>query len=96
MLDSLFHQYIGRLVTFVLTPLLLVAVPPVTKGINDVLDTGLTDAQVTAFAITMALGLVAVVIKWLHGLNKWELAEKKDKIEQFGKDVYAEGDKLDG
>lgn len=79
MLDSVFKSYIGRIVAFVLAPVLLVAVPPVTNAINEVLGTGYSDQQISNVAIATVVGLAIVIWQWLRNRGNWEkqLAELK-------------------
>lgn len=69
----MFEQYIGRVVAFVLMPVLAVAVPPAVNAVNEVLGTGFSDAQVTQYAIAAVVGVAIVVYKWLHNRGEWEI-----------------------
>ena len=71
-LDSIFNNYIGRIVAFALAPLLLVAVPPVTNAVNEVLGTGYSDQQISNIAIGISVGLAAVIWQWLRNRGNWE------------------------
>ena len=71
-LGSVFNAYIGRIVAFVLAPVLLVAVPPVTNAINEVLGTGYSDQQISNVAIAVTVGLAAVIWQWLRNRGNWE------------------------
>jgi len=71
-LGAVFENYIGRIVTFVLTPILVVAVPPVTNALNDVLGTGFDDQQISNIAIATVVGLALVVWRWLGNRGDWE------------------------
>lgn len=71
-LGSVFTAYIGRVVAFVLAPVLLVAVPPVTNAINEVLGTGYSDQQISNVAIAICVGLALVFWQWLRNRGDWE------------------------
>ena len=71
-LGEVFTANIGRVVTFVLTPILVVAVPPVTNALNEVLGTGFSDQQISNIAIATVVGLALVVWRWLGNRGNWE------------------------
>jgi len=71
-LNSVFTSYIGRIVTFALTPLLLIAVPPVTNALNEVLGTGFSDQQISNVAIAIVVGIALAVWQWLRNRGNWE------------------------
>lgn len=93
MLDTFFNKYIGRIVTFVLTPLLAVLVPPVEHGLNSVLGTNFSDQQLSNMAIATVVGLAIVAYKWLHNRGVWEIVnrdvEKLVAAEHQGSSKYA-------
>lgn len=84
----MFDQYIGRIVAFVLTPILLVAVPPAVNAVNEVLGTGFTDQQIIQYALAAAVGLALVVYKWLQNRGEWEVLIAAG---EQAKDIVAEG-----
>lgn len=63
---------IGRIVAFVLAPILLVAVPPVTNAVNEVLGLGFTDQQISNVVIATVVGIALVVYKWLSNRGAYE------------------------
>lgn len=63
---------IGRVVTFLLAPLLLTAVPPVTNAVNEVFGLGFTDQQISNVVIAIVIGLALVVYKWLSNRGAYE------------------------
>ena len=73
-LESVFTANIGRIVAFVLAPVLVVAVPPVVDGLNNVLGTDFSNQQISNIAIATVVGLAIVVYKWLGNRGQWEKA----------------------
>jgi hypothetical protein len=78
-LSEVFTANIGRVVAFLLTPLLAVAVPPVVQGANEVLGTAYTDQQLSNVAIATVVGIAIVIWQWLRNRGKWE--EKLAELE---------------
>lgn len=73
-LDTLFRNYIGRIVAFVVAPLLAVAAPPVVNFANSILGTEFTDQQLSNIAIATVVGVALVVWQWLRNRGQWETA----------------------
>ena len=71
-LDTVFRSYIGRVVAFVVTPALAVAAAPVVQGINDVLGTGYTAAQLSNVTIAVVAGIALAAFQWLRSRGNWE------------------------
>jgi hypothetical protein len=90
MIDKLFNQYIGRLVAFVLVPVLLPVTGAVAKWLQDVVGVNLTGDQLTAYIVTTVVGVAAVAFKWLSNRGAFEIAA----IENVVAEVYATGDAL--
>lgn len=63
---------IGRVVAFVLAPILLAAVPPVTNAVNSVFGLGFTDGQISNVVIATVVGLALVFYKWLGNRGAYE------------------------
>jgi len=81
-IDNLFTSYIGRVVTFVFYPILAVAVPPVVTVVNNVLDTGLTEGQVTQAAIATIVGSAILFYKWLDNRGTQEVQALATKMQE--------------
>lgn len=71
-IEKVFKSYIGRVVAFILAPVLAIAVPPVTIAVNNLLGTGFSDQQVTAVAVAAVVGVALAVFQWLRNLGNWE------------------------
>jgi protein-S-isoprenylcysteine O-methyltransferase Ste14 len=86
-LDSLFHSYIGRIVAFILAPLLALAVPPLVELVNDVLGTDFSDQQITYIAIATVVGVALVLWQWLRNRGDWEKSVLEvEKIFEVGRE----------
>lgn len=70
--SSVITSQIGRVVAFVLAPILLVAVPPVTNAINSVFGLGFSDQQISNVVIAIVVGLALVIFKWLSNRGEYE------------------------
>jgi hypothetical protein len=71
-IEKVFKSYIGRVVAFVLAPLLAIAVPPLTVAVNNVLGTGFSDGEIATVAIAAVVGVALAVFQWLRNLGNWE------------------------
>lgn len=71
-LDSIFKSNIGRIVAFIATPLLAVAVPPIVDGLNTVLDTDFSNQEISNIAIATIVGIAIVIWQWLRNRGNWE------------------------
>lgn len=85
--DNIIRSNISRIVAFVLTPILLVAVPPVTNAVNEVLGTGYSDQQLSNVAIAATVGVALAAYKWLANRGRYEIAA----VENVVTDVYTSG-----
>lgn len=86
-IDKLVTSYIGRVVSFVLMPVLLVAATPVVNAVNEVLGVGLTDQQVVEAAIATIVGLALTGYQWLRNRGAQELAAVQTVVTK----LHAEG-----
>lgn len=75
MLDALFHTYVGRVVAFVLTPILTVASGSVAVWANKHLGLTLNGGQLTGYVVACVVGVSLVVYKWLSNLGAFERIE---------------------
>lgn len=66
------EQYIGRIVAFVLTPLLLTVVTPLAVWAQAQLGINLNPAEVVAYIVTVGTGIALVAYKWLHNRGEFE------------------------
>lgn len=102
-INDVVTSQIGRVVAFVLAPLLLVAVPPVTNAINEVFGLGFTDQQISNVVIAIVVGLALVVYKWLSNRGAYErtvvelhkLYEAGSQLANAGQNAPAQGDPTD-
>lgn len=93
-IDSIFKSYIGRIVAFILTPILVVVVPVVTNAANEVLGTGLTGQQISNVAIAGVVGVAGVAWQWLRNRGNWEQTVLElENIYEAGKDIYDPADR---
>lgn len=66
------EQYIGRIVAFVLTPILLTVVTPLAVWAQAKLGVHLDPAEVVAYIVTIGTGIALVAYKWLHNRGEFE------------------------
>lgn len=84
-MKAFIESYIGRIVAFVLTPILL---PVVTAGAvwgQNVLGVDLHGDQLTAFIVTTVTGFALVVYRWLANRGEWE------KVVKYVEGLYEAG-----
>lgn len=90
-LDAIFRSYIGRVVAFVLTPLLAVAAAPAVNAVNEVLGTGFSDQQLSNIAIATVVGIAAVAWQWLRNRGHWEATVLEvEKLYEAGRQLVGE------
>jgi hypothetical protein len=70
--DQAIKSQIGRLVAFVLTPILLPLSAAVANWMQDVLGLNLNGADLTAFVISVVVGVALAIYKWLSNRGEWE------------------------
>lgn len=88
MSDNVFTNYIGRVVAFVLTPLLLPLAATVAVWIQDVLGIDLDGAQLTGYVIAVVTGVALAAFQWLRNRGLWEQAQLElAKLEAAGRNV---------
>lgn len=88
--EELVSNNIGRLVAFVLTPLLIPIATAVAAWLQNVLGIDLDPDQLTAYIISVAVGLSAVIAVWLRNRGKWEVAMAElIKLHELGRDTIA-------
>ena len=76
LLDQLFHTYIGRVVAFVLVPVLTSLSITVVPWLNEVLGTDLTTDQVANAVLAVIVGQILLGWQWLRNRGNWEIADK--------------------
>jgi hypothetical protein len=91
-LDDVVRSNIGRIVAFVLTPLLLPLVAVGTAWLQRVIGVGLDPAEVVGVVVATTTGVAAVAYKWLHNRGEFErLVLEVHKLYDAGKEL-APGD----
>lgn len=87
-MGNVFQNYIGRIVAFVLTPVLLPLATSFAVWAQDFLGVNLSGDQLTAYVVTFVIGLALVIYKWLANRGEWERAIAWiDKIHDSGGEV---------
>jgi len=82
---------IGRVVAFVLGPILLIAVPPVTNAINEVFGLGFSDQQISNVVIAIVVGVALLGYKWLQNRGAYERSVLElHKLYEAGNDLAAQ------
>lgn len=88
MSDNILTAYIGRVVAFVLTPILLPIAATVAVWIQDVLGIDLHGDQLTAYVISVVVGVALAAVQWLRNRGVWEKAVLElQKLEAAGRNV---------
>lgn len=88
MSDNVLTNYIGRVVAFVLTPLLLPLAATVAVWIQDVLGIDLDGSQLTGYVIAVVTGVALAAFQWLRNRGLWEQAQLElAKLEAAGRNV---------
>lgn len=97
MLEEVFRSHIGRIVTFVLTPILLPLVGAGAVWAQDVIGIDLDPAQVTAYVGAVVIGLAIVVYKWLANRGDWEriIVQQVQQLHAEGETALAQGGGFD-
>jgi hypothetical protein len=91
--DDIANNYIGRIVAFVLTPILVPAVTAVAAWAQDAIGINLDGAQLTAYVIAVATGLAVVAATWLRNNGTWEVASAElIKLHELGSQQIADAD----
>ena len=84
--DDVTSSSIGRLVAFVLTPILIPVATGVAAWIQNVVGIDLTGDQLTAYVVAVATGLAIVVATWLRNRGQWEIAQAElQKLHALGR-----------
>jgi hypothetical protein len=73
-LDGVFQRYIGRVVAFVLAPILVPASAAVAVWAQDVVGINLDPNVLVAYVSSVAIGVAAIIYKWLHNNGLFENA----------------------
>lgn len=71
------NSQIAKIVAFVLTPILLPVAGVAANWAQDVLGLNLDGAELTAYVVSVVVGLALVVMQWLRGRAEWEVAVTK-------------------
>lgn len=73
-MQDVINSQIGRVIAFVLTPILL---PTATAGAawaQDAIGVNLNGAELTAYVVSVAVGLAVVIATWLRNRGEYEKA----------------------
>lgn len=80
-LEDVANSYIGRIVAFVLTPILLPTATAVAAWLQDAVGIDLEGGQLTAYVVAVAGGLTLTAVTWLYNRGKWEVGKAElDKL----------------
>lgn len=71
-MNSVIQSQIGRIVAFVLTPILLPVSASVATWIQDIAGLDLDGADLTAYVVAVVAGVTVAVYKWLSNRGEWE------------------------
>jgi membrane protease YdiL (CAAX protease family) len=86
--DDVAKSYVARVVTFVLTPILLPVAGVVANWGQDVLGLDLNGADLTAYVVSVMVGLALVIYSWVKNRGEWEVAAATvEKLHKSGQDV---------
>jgi hypothetical protein len=69
------NSQIGRLVAFVLTPILLPIGTAVAAWLQNAVGIDLHGDQLTGYVVAVAAGLAIVFATWLRNRGQWEIAQ---------------------
>lgn len=83
--DELVNNNIGRIVAFVLTPILIPTATAVAAWLQDALGINLSGAELTAYVVAVAAGLSVIAATWLRNRGQWEIAQAElIKLHELG------------
>lgn len=86
MLNDVISSNIGRVVTFVVTPILLPIVALGSVWLQDNLGINLDPTETVAYIGTVVSGLSLVIFKWLSNRGEWEKTVATiEKLHEEGK-----------
>lgn len=71
--EQLCNNYISRIVAFVLTPILLPVAAIVATWLQDAVGIDFTGERLTAYVVSIVVGLAITAATWLRNRGKWEL-----------------------
>jgi uncharacterized membrane protein YeaQ/YmgE (transglycosylase-associated protein family) len=96
-LDKAITSYIGRIVAFVLTPLLLPITAVVANWLQDALGVNLNGGALAAFLVSVVVGVALAIWQWLRGRVQWErLATELVHLRETGDSAIASGTTIPG
>lgn len=79
---------IGRIVAFVLTPILLPVIGAIAYWLQDKLGVNLDPQEAVAYIVTVVGGVAAVIFKWLSNRGEWETTIATiEQLHAAGKDA---------
>lgn len=88
--DSVAKNQIGKIVAFVLTPILLPLVGNVANWVQDVLGLDLSGADLTAYIVSVIAGVALVAYQWLRNRGRWEVAAAElARVKRMGDEVMS-------
>jgi hypothetical protein len=74
MLDDAIRSNIGRVVAFVLTPILLPVTTIVANWLQDAAGLDLNGGDLAAYLVAIAVGVALAAFQWLRNRGEWERA----------------------
>lgn len=86
-------QYIGRVVAFVLTPILLPVTGAVANWVQDAAGLDLDGGALAAYVVAVVAGVALAAFKWLANRGEWEKAvEELEALYNAGRGFADSGD----
>lgn len=73
-ISAALQSYIGRIVAFVLTPILLPAVGAISVWMQNSIGIDLPVEAVVGYTISTTIGVALVIYKWLENRGRFEIA----------------------
>lgn len=67
------EQYIARIVTFVVTPVILVVVPVVANAVQDYAGMDLDEGALAAYLTSATVGAALALFAWIKNRGEWEI-----------------------
>lgn len=83
--EDLVNSNVGRIVAFVLTPVLIPSATAAAAWLQDAVGINLDGSQLTAYVVAVAAGIAVVAATWLRNLGAWEVGQAElIKLHELG------------
>lgn len=69
--------YVNKLVTFVVTPLVLTGVGILVLAVENAIDTDLNDAEIKDLAVAVVSLTGLALVQWLKGKHEWQVGDAR-------------------